>query len=428
MTLGPSDRPSITRSLLHMHTTCARTILPPPWYTKKSDLRTSDFSAHPCHLSIMSNAITFSENRLRRRRTYARAVANTARTVANLYQGAQAVRGSYNIGRHLGRTLRRWTGSSNAPAPHMSRGSGGGGGGGVSLGTKRPRPRRRRSTSRGGIMKRIDRKIKNQMTHPKTDWQFRRLAHGYSCTSTENQVGFQGIIVNQVSSNKSLLENYRPLYYNTTGPAFALAPAQDLESFSNVKMQHAAKLIKVEFRNAAPNPVKVKIYYFMCKSHTDHTPLYFFQQDVDDANNAAATWESEPNVYPTDYKRLWAKFFKLVKTNTYLLAPGELQNFYVTHSGYIYNDDDVDASGQLYRKNQTGYLLVRTEGTPVHDSVSENDVGLSGTQLDFVIKYNDKYRYLIHHSLRQDILQDSLGSITIAESIAPQGDAKEMED
>lgn len=338
-------------------------------------------------------------------------IGNRLRSSSRFTSPAAAAAASYGVQSAYNYYKRRKTGSGRSSSVS---------GGGQSLGTKRKKfVKRKRKV---GFKKRISRMIKRVVSMPQTEIQKRYTQRGFHVTNAVNLIGWHTLAFRDSSALEAHLARYNPVVWDTT---LTVKTEQDISSFKNVQLKLEKTVNQFEIRNAGLNPVKVRVYFFACTSNTDQHPRYGLEASANDLAQSDAGWETEPSIYMTTFAHIWRKAWKLVKTDAYILAPGEMQ--YATHKigGGVYRPDTNDVEQKTYYKGLSYVAVVRIEGTPVHDSTTETDVGLSSSKVDVVSKITDKYRFQIVQHQRKDSLADLLGTIATEEFVAPQGDVTE---
>lgn len=146
-------------------------------------------------------------------------------------------------------------------------------------------------------------------------------------------------------------------------------------------------------RNNYLHSVNIHAYWYSTKKDGSNAPREDMIPALDDIAGSDAGWETSVNVYPGHARHL-KSYHKLHKSDYVRLDPGQEVKFVYTNGGYWLSGDYIDqVSDEYQRRLRSGALLLRVEGSVIHDSTTDTLVAIGDTKLDYVCKRSVSYRF-----------------------------------
>lgn len=176
---------------------------------------------------------------------------------------------------------------------------------------------------------------------------------------------------------------------------------------------------KILLRNNDLVDVDVCIYEFIAKDFTATDPQSLYEEGVEQKHydNSVNHWS--PMLYPEQFKKYIGKKWKFGKKMKFRLEAGSEKHFFIPYTKGIYNDTfhKKSSSASTYYPHLSQYILIRAQGTLVHDTADNSLVGLSKFQLDMRWECFGFYRFLNPSSLPFDFLNETNDAIVTGEQV-----------
>lgn len=177
----------------------------------------------------------------------------------------------------------------------------------------------------------------------------------------------------------------------------------------------------IEVRNNYLVPVRFSYYWVMPKIDTNENPEDAVTNGLTDIASATVTSAA---LFPSD-SMLFTKLWKIVKSDTKLLYPGQDCSASYAVKDILYDNSLVDTHTTTFQcKMKSFALLMRIEGVPCHDSVTGN-VALSRAGVDVVYKRYHTVKYPGGADIKYIEVSDGLQAIANTPNVSLQDVAQE---
>ncbi len=294
------------------------------------------------------------------------------------------------------------------------------GGGGYTK--KRRYSGKRRYTKKRRILSKAQVKVvKGLVRAGPSKWDHRVAISGDAVTSQINLCNFALLTLMQRSTIDVLLG--LPQYMGQTD---AGADVEE-DIFFNVTDKNVKFLIKqksiLKFRNNSATSIELHIWTLRGKVDTDSSPLTDYALSLDNEFGSDAGLETEVPFYP-QHATAFMKKYKLQNHKHVKLAPGGETSYYAALSKFLYDHERQQANDLVYPKQSSLHVLIKINGTIVHDTTNAALVGIGAAQCDIVTTTHTYFRKLGDLRIPRITFADNLDAIA-AEAQWHMGDPVE---
>lgn len=177
---------------------------------------------------------------------------------------------------------------------------------------------------------------------------------------------------------------------------------------------------KFTFKNNDKVKIEMKFYLYLCGDDSTTSVSSRLDTAVDEGGMETGLNNQSPLVFPGHYERFYQRYWKRVKPiRTVELLPGQECVHIVKINTPWFNQAEYEKStSAIYAAGVTKQLMIRTKGDIVHDSTSNQLVGYSKHQIDYILQRQVRMSLKIV-PVRADKITEDLDTITTAVSTNP---------
>lgn len=250
-----------------------------------------------------------------------------------------------------------------------------------------------------------------------------------TCTSkrlnqeTYNQATFTSIICNDAAELEGILNKGVPaILPDAAGTAFTVQDVPlDYDATDRVHSHGKLKVtgggIKIVIRNNDLVDVDVTVVEFLAADHTATNPQSLFEESVEEKHFDNSVNHLSPMITFPPYARFFKDKWTLKQQKKFRINAGtEISAFIPARKG-VYDSDfhQKHISSATYWKGISQYIIIRGQGTVVHDTADPSKVGLSKFQLDIWAECSYYYRPVFDLVKPRNTLSEDLDAITTGE-------------
>lgn len=172
-----------------------------------------------------------------------------------------------------------------------------------------------------------------------------------------------------------------------------------LDGFHNFKLYYKIKS-RLEIKNNYNYAVKLSAWWCTPRDKTGTGPVTLIASGLDRVSRPSTLpspgWEYNPCFYP-EMSRDFRRGYRTLRRKDYVINPGENLELWFGHKWKMYPMADYNKYIELYQPWHTMMLVLRLQGTPATDTVTDPlnpGVGYSSTALDTIQTDFYKFRHV----------------------------------